>query len=70
MSLKRICVRKGKLKCPKIPHCPKIPVMTLVPLMPTCDLGVGSKSQDLTSSEYSQVAYQIKGRHKCSNMVP
>ena len=27
MSLKRICVRKEKLKCPKIPHCPKIPVM-------------------------------------------
>ena len=30
MSLKRICVRKEKLKCPKIPHCPKIPVVTLV----------------------------------------
>ena len=30
MSLKRICVRKEELKCPKIPHCPKIPVMTLV----------------------------------------
>ena len=29
MSLKRICVRIEKLKCPKIPHCPKIPVMTL-----------------------------------------
>ena len=29
MSLKRICIRKEKLKCPKIPHCPKIPVMTL-----------------------------------------
>ena len=30
MSLKRICVRKEKLKCPKIPHCPKIPVVTLI----------------------------------------
>ena len=30
MSLKRICVRKEKLKCPKIPHCPKIPIMTLL----------------------------------------
>ena len=30
MSLKRICVRKEMLKCPKIPHCPKIPVVTLV----------------------------------------
>ena len=30
MSLKRICVRIEKLKCPKIPHCPMIPVMTLV----------------------------------------
>ena len=30
MSLKRICVKKEKMKCPKIPHCPKIPVMTLV----------------------------------------
>ena len=30
MSLNRICVRKEKLKCPKIPHCPKIPVVTLV----------------------------------------
>ena len=30
MSLKRICVRKEKLKCPKIPHSPKIPVMTLI----------------------------------------
>ena len=30
MPLKRICVRKENLKCPKIPHCPKIPVVTLV----------------------------------------
>ena len=40
MSLKRICVRKEELKCPKIPHCPKIPVMTLVRLIGLYDDGL------------------------------
>ena len=30
---------------------------------------VGSKGQNSTFSEHGHVAYQIKGNHKCSNMV-
>ena len=29
----------------------------------------GSKDQNSTFSEHGHVAYQIKGNHKCSNMV-
>ena len=30
---------------------------------------MGSKGQNATFSEHGPVAYQIKGNHKCSNMV-
>ena len=45
MSLERICVRKEKLKCPKIPHCPKIPVVTL----------------NVHTKQYSSLSIKLKG---------
>ena len=35
---------------------------------PPHDLGVGSKVQNLTSSEHGHVAYQSKGIDECINM--
>ena len=34
------------------------------------DLGMGSKVQNSTFSEHGHVAYQLKEKHECSNMVP
>ena len=42
--------------------CPQTPTLPLT-------LGLGSKGQNLTSSEHCDVAYQIKELHKCSNML-
>ena len=47
---------------PPPPHHYHLPT-----LPPT--LGVGSKGKNSTFSEYSHVAYQIKGNDECSNMV-
>ena len=41
-------------------------VANILPIDPL--LGVGSKRQNSTFSEYGHVAYQIKGNDGCSNM--
>ena len=42
-------------------------IFARIPPPPT--LGVGPKGQNSTYSEYGPVAYQIKGKDACSNMV-
>ena len=39
------------------------------PPLPPTTLGHKIKGQNSTFSEHGQVAYQIKGNHKCSKMV-
>ena len=57
----------GTLKLNWITKCCKI-VADILPA-PSPPLTKGSKGQNSTYSEHSQVAYQIKGNNECSNMI-